>query len=92
MQTFDPGHVVHQAEGVAVHIEPAAIEARPCSHTRADEPSLKATCSSHSPAALSFGLNCLSWDGLAGAIQPMTAVLFSCTRFHNGTSIGMPRA
>ena len=29
VQSFDPGHVIHQAEGVAVDVEPAALQPRP---------------------------------------------------------------
>ena len=39
---FDPGNVVHQAEGVAVDVELAALEARPRRHAGADQPLLEA--------------------------------------------------
>ena len=42
VQALDPGHVVHQAEGVAVDVEPAAVQPRPCRHAGAHEPALEA--------------------------------------------------
>ena len=41
VQPLDPRHVVHEAEGVAVGIQLAAVEARPCRHAGAGQPALE---------------------------------------------------
>ena len=41
MQSFNPGHVVHHPEGVAVDVELAALQARPCRDAGAGEPLLE---------------------------------------------------
>src|SRR5947209_19765882 len=37
MQTFDPGYVIHETEGITVGVEGTAIEARPRRHAGAYE-------------------------------------------------------
>src|SRR5262249_54029652 len=51
VQTFDPGGVIHEAEGIAINIELTAVQARPRRHTRAREMALEPIV-----APLTFGI------------------------------------
>jgi hypothetical protein len=61
MQPFDPGHVIHQAEGVAISVEPAAFQSRPRRHAGAREPTLEALVTPLAVRGVDRGGAAMAW-------------------------------
>ena len=82
---------VHHAEHVAGQFECTRVQSRPFRYAGGSASPQTASCSIRHPASRS-GSRCHSWGRTARISALIIGLLFSCTRFHSGMSIGMPRA